>query len=82
MTSEKRLTLLELLNLANEAYPDGFLAEYYDARTGKRLPGGGIPSHALSLRNSPRRSIQMHLARRSCVKRALRSATPSTISKW
>jgi hypothetical protein len=41
MTTEKRLTLLELLNLANEAYPDGFLAEYYDARTGKRLPGGG-----------------------------------------
>ncbi len=41
MTIEKRLTLLELLNLANEAYPDGFLAEYYDAKTGQRLPGGG-----------------------------------------
>ena len=41
MTEEKKLTLLELLNLANEAYPDGFLAEYYDAKTGERQPGGG-----------------------------------------
>lgn len=41
MAAEKKLTLLELLNLANEAYPDGFLAEYYDAKTGQRLPGGG-----------------------------------------
>jgi hypothetical protein len=24
----KKLTLLDLLNLANDAYPDGFLAEY------------------------------------------------------
>jgi hypothetical protein len=41
MTDEKKLTLLELLNLANDAYPDGFLAEYYDAKTGKRQPGSG-----------------------------------------
>jgi hypothetical protein len=41
MTTEKQLTLLELLNLANDAYPDGFLAEYYDAETGERQSGGG-----------------------------------------
>jgi hypothetical protein len=41
MTDEKKLTLLELLYLANDAYPDGFLAEYYDAKTGERQPGSG-----------------------------------------
>jgi hypothetical protein len=41
MTDEKKLTLLELLNLANEVYPDGFLAEYYDAKTGERQQGSG-----------------------------------------
>jgi hypothetical protein len=41
MTTEKKLILLELLNLANEAYPDGFLAKYYDAKTGERQPGSG-----------------------------------------
>jgi hypothetical protein len=29
------MTRLELLNLANKGYPDGFLAEYYDEQTGK-----------------------------------------------
>jgi hypothetical protein len=41
MPTAQKFTLLELLNLANEAYPDGFLAEYYDARTGERQRGGG-----------------------------------------
>lgn len=41
MPTAQKFTLLELLNLANEAYPDGFLAEYYDAKTGERQRGGG-----------------------------------------
>ena len=41
MKAPQALTLLELLNLANEAYPDGFLAEYYDPKTGERQRGGG-----------------------------------------
>jgi hypothetical protein len=41
MPAPQTLTLLGLLNLANEAYPDGFLAEYYDAKTGERQQGGG-----------------------------------------
>ncbi len=35
------LTLVGLLNLANEGYPDGFLSEYYDAETGKHRNGDG-----------------------------------------
>jgi hypothetical protein len=27
-------TILELLNAANQGYPDGYLAEYYDTKTG------------------------------------------------
>jgi len=41
MSAPQTLTLLELLNRANDAYPDGFLAEYYDAKTGERRQGGG-----------------------------------------
>lgn len=41
MPTTQKLSLLELLNRANEAYPDGFLAEYYDAKTGERQQGGG-----------------------------------------
>lgn len=41
MTAPQTLTLPELLNLANEAYPDGFLAEYYNPKTGERRQGGG-----------------------------------------
>lgn len=41
MRTTQKLTLLALLNRANEVYPDGFLAEYYDARTGERQAGGG-----------------------------------------
>ncbi len=35
------MKLLELLNAANQGYPDGYLAEYYDTKTGKRKLGGG-----------------------------------------
>jgi len=34
-------TLLELLNAANQGYPDGYLAEYYDTKTAARKPGDG-----------------------------------------
>ena len=40
MAAEK-LTLVELLNLANEAYADGYLAEYFDPETGERRQGSG-----------------------------------------
>ena len=35
------MKLLELLNTANRGYPDGYLAEYYDTRTGERKSGSG-----------------------------------------
>jgi hypothetical protein len=35
------MMLVELLNAANQGYPDGYLAEYYDTKTGKRKPGSG-----------------------------------------
>jgi hypothetical protein len=41
MANHKNLTLLELLNLANESYPDGFLGEYFDPQTAERRVGGG-----------------------------------------
>jgi hypothetical protein len=28
------MKLVELLNAANQGYPDGYLAEYYDTKTG------------------------------------------------
>lgn len=34
MAGEEPYTLLELLNKANEDYPDGFLAMYYNLKTG------------------------------------------------
>lgn len=40
MAAEK-LTLVGLLNLANEAYMDGYLAEYFDQETGERRQGSG-----------------------------------------
>jgi len=40
MAAEK-LSLVELLNLANEGYADGYLAEYFDAETGERRQGSG-----------------------------------------
>jgi hypothetical protein len=33
------MKLPELLNAANKGYPDGYLAEYYDTKTGKRKAG-------------------------------------------
>lgn len=41
MASHKNLSLLELLNVANESYPDGFLGEYFDPKTAERREGGG-----------------------------------------
>lgn len=35
------MTLPELLDAANQGYPDGYLAEYYDAKTGVRKRGSG-----------------------------------------
>jgi hypothetical protein len=37
----RSLSLLELLNIANEAYPDGFLGTYFDSKTGERIEGHG-----------------------------------------
>ena len=36
------MKLVELLNAANQGYPDGYLAEYYDTKTGalKKLGSG------------------------------------------
>ena len=34
------MTILELLNLANKGYPDGFLSEYFDPETGDYLDSG------------------------------------------
>ena len=34
------MTLVELLKLANSAYPDGYLAVYYDSRGRKRAGSG------------------------------------------
>lgn len=41
MEQSKRLTLVELLNIANEAYDDGYLAEYFDPDTGAARAGSG-----------------------------------------
>lgn len=41
MEQSKRLSLVELLNIANEAYDDGYLAEYFDPDTGASRAGSG-----------------------------------------
>jgi len=41
MKQSKRLSLVELLNLANEVYDDGCLAEYFDSDTGTPRAGSG-----------------------------------------
>lgn len=41
MEQSENLTLVELLNLANEAYDDGYLAEYFDPDTGTSRAGLG-----------------------------------------
>ena len=35
------MKLPEMLNAANQGYPDGYLAEYYDTKTGARKRGSG-----------------------------------------
>ena len=35
------MKLPELLNAANQGYPDGYLEEYYDTKTGARKRGSG-----------------------------------------
>lgn len=35
------MTLVQLLDLANQGYPDGFLAAYYDPETGEPKDGSG-----------------------------------------
>jgi hypothetical protein len=39
MTATESLSLVGLLNLANESYPDGFLAEYFDPDSGEHRQG-------------------------------------------
>lgn len=41
MQHSKSLSLVELLNIANEAYEDGYLAEYFDPDTGAFRAGLG-----------------------------------------
>jgi hypothetical protein len=41
MEPSKRLSLVGLLNIANEAYDDGYLAEYFDPDTGASRGGSG-----------------------------------------
>jgi hypothetical protein len=41
MESSKSLSLVELLKIANEAYEDGYLAEYFDPDTGAARAGSG-----------------------------------------
>ena len=41
MKRSKSLSLVELLNVANEAYDDGYLAEYFDPDTGGPKTGSG-----------------------------------------
>jgi hypothetical protein len=41
MTTTEPLSLLGLLTLANEFYPDGFLTEYFRPATGERRNGSG-----------------------------------------
>lgn len=41
MAEPENFSLVALLNIANEAYPDGYLAEYFDSETGERREGSG-----------------------------------------
>jgi hypothetical protein len=41
MEQSKSLSLVELLKIANEAYEDGYLAEYFDPDTGAARAGSG-----------------------------------------
>jgi hypothetical protein len=44
---EKIMTILDLLNKANEAYPDGMMSVYYDRATGCEKPDDGADGLAL-----------------------------------
>lgn len=35
------MTLTELVEQANKGYPDGFLTEYFDTKTGAQVEGSG-----------------------------------------
>jgi hypothetical protein len=41
------MTILDLLNKANEAYPDGLMSVYYDQATGDEKPDDGADGLAL-----------------------------------
>ncbi len=41
MQRSHSLSLVELLKIANEAYEDGYLAEYFDPETGAARTGSG-----------------------------------------
>lgn len=41
MPGDEPLTLVELLNMANQGYPDGFLSGYYNGKTGSKKRGSG-----------------------------------------
>lgn len=41
MERSKRLSLVELPKIANEAYDNGYLAEYFDPDTGASRAGSG-----------------------------------------
>ena len=45
MEQSKGLSLVELLNIANAAYDDGYLAEYFDPGTGASR-AGSADTHA------------------------------------
>lgn len=71
MKRSKRLSLVELLNLANEAYDDGYLAEYFDPDTGTPRAGSGDTLAEFIVREirdtfdpNARRSAQLEEARR------------------
>lgn len=71
MEQSKRLSLVELLNIANEAYHDGYLAEYFDPDTGAPRAGSGDTLAELIVReiratfdSNATRSAQFEEARR------------------
>jgi len=45
------MTLTEIIQIANDAYPDAFLGEYFDFDKGERIPGGFGDSLAMFIVN-------------------------------
>ena len=71
MEHSKSLSLVELLNIANEAYEDGYLSEYFDPGTGASRAGSGDTLAELIVReirdtfdSKATRSQQLEEARR------------------